>query len=75
MIKSCDQELMNKYLDELEQIRIRQNKILNKPYVIKFSIGAYIFRHDEITDAHTMLKRVDKMMYENKFSKNKYRPS
>ena len=69
VIKSCDQQLMDKYLDELEQIQIRQNRLLNKPYEIKFSIGSNIFRYDEITDAHTMLMFVDKMMYENKTSK------
>ena len=69
VIKNCDDGLLDYYLTRLEEERIKQNKALNKPYEIKFSVGALVFEDQEITDAHSLLMQVDKMMYENKSMK------
>jgi diguanylate cyclase (GGDEF)-like protein len=69
VLKDCSREMMAGYLQKLDTERARQNKNGNKPYEIMFSVGASVFEQDEITDAHTMLMKVDRIMYKDKNSK------
>lgn len=69
VIKDCDQKMLDIALIRLEELRVKQNKSANRSYEIKFSIGAYVFKKNEITDVHSMFMRVDKIMYDNKNAK------
>ena len=69
VVKDCTRELMADYLRKLDAQRARRNGNGNRSYQILFSIGASVFERDEITDAHTMLMEVDRIMYRDKYSK------
>ncbi len=70
VLRECEHDLLDYYLDKLERNRIEYNRTSNKSYDIDFTIGAYIFKEDEITDAHSMFMLVDNLMYSNKVSED-----
>ncbi len=71
ILRECEHDLLDYYLDKLERKRNEYNISSNKPYEINFTIGAYVFKEDEITDAHSMFMLVDNIMYSNKIKSKK----
>ncbi|MBN1777834.1 MAG: GGDEF domain-containing protein [Clostridiales bacterium] len=71
VLKDCGRELMAQYLKKMEDERIRKNIEISKPYAIRLSIGAYIFRGSEIVNLHRLYMKVDELMYRDKNAKKK----
>ena len=69
VLKNCDDERLANYLEKLETERVKHNKLVNRPYEIKLSIGASVFTESEITSLHSVYMKVDGLMYQDKKAK------
>mgnify|MGYP006424703809 CR=1 FL=1 len=69
IISECNKLFMETTLDAIYKEAEKHNKHSHKHYKIEFSIGESIFYPNELSDIHSILQKVDKLMYENKNSK------
>jgi diguanylate cyclase (GGDEF)-like protein len=69
IINGCSANMMKKIVTDIQNNTQSVNEQSKKSYQIEFSIGSYIFKHSEYSDIHTMISKVDTLMYENKQAK------